>query len=224
MNVEYFKGGIMIKLENVSKRYGKNAILDDLNLSFNSGEFLSIMGPSGSGKSTLLNIIGAMDKPDSGKVIVNNEEINRFNEEELTLFRKKHIGFVFQFFNLFNNLTVYENIQIPLLISGLKEENKIDEILTSLHISDKKFSYASQLSGGEQQRVAIARALIKNPDIILADEPTGSLDSEAGANILSILKEINKTRKVTILLVTHDINVASSAERIIKIKDGRITD
>lgn len=224
MNVEYFKGGIMIKLENVSKRYGKNAILDDLNLSFNSGEFLSIMGPSGSGKSTLLNIIGAMDKPDSGKVIVNNEEINRFNEEELTLFRKKHIGFVFQFFNLFNNLTVYENIQIPLLISGLKEENKIDEILTSLHISDKKFSYASQLSGGEQQRVAIARALIKNPDIILADEPTGSLDSEAGANILSILKEINKTREVTILLVTHDINVASSAERIIKIKDGRITD
>ncbi len=214
----------MIKLENVSKKYGKNVVLDDLSLNFNNGEFLSIMGPSGSGKSTLLNIIGAMDKPDSGKVIVNNEEINRFNEEELTLFRKKHIGFVFQFFNLFNNLTVYENVQIPLLISGLKEQNRIDEILTSLHISDKKFSYASQLSGGEQQRVAIARALIKNPDIILADEPTGSLDSEAGKNILSILKDINKTRKVTILLVTHDINVASSAERIIKIKDGRITD
>ncbi len=214
----------MIKLENVSKKYGKNVVLDDLSLNFSSGEFLSIMGPSGSGKSTLLNIIGAMDKPDLGKVIVNNEEINRFNEEELTLFRKKHIGFVFQFFNLFNNLTVYENVQIPLLISGLKEQNRIDEILTSLHISDKKFSYASQLSGGEQQRVAIARALIKNPDIILADEPTGSLDSEAGKNILSILKDINKTRKVTILLVTHDINVASSAERIIKIKDGRITD
>lgn len=214
----------MIKLENVSKKYGKNVVLDDLSLNFNNGEFLSIMGPSGSGKSTLLNIIGAMDKPDLGKVIVNNEEINRFNEEELTLFRKKHIGFVFQFFNLFNNLTVYENVQIPLLISGLKEQNRIDEILTSLHISDKKFSYASQLSGGEQQRVAIARALIKNPDIILADEPTGSLDSEAGENILSILKDINKTRKVTILLVTHDINVASSADRIIKIKDGRITD
>ena len=182
------------------------------------------MGPSGSGKSTLLNIIGAMDKPDSGKVIINNEEINRFNEEELTLFRKKHVGFIFQFFNLFNNLTVFENVQIPLLISGLKEQDSIEEILTSLNICDKKFSYASQLSGGEQQRVAIARALVKNPDIILADEPTGSLDSEAGKNILSILKEINKTRKVTILLVTHDINVASSAEKIIKIKDGRLSD
>ena len=218
------KGDIMIKLENVSKKYGNNVVLDSLNLNVNSGEFLSIMGPSGSGKSTLLNIIGAMDKPDSGKVIVNNEEINRFSEEELTLFRKNHVGFIFQFFNLFNNLTVYENVQIPLLISGLKEQNSIEGILTTLRICDKKFSYASQLSGGEQQRVAIARALVKNPDIILADEPTGSLDSEAGENILSILKEINKTRKVTILLVTHDINVASSAEKIIKIKDGRITD
>ncbi len=214
----------MIKLENVSKKYGNNVVLDNLNINFNSGEFISIMGPSGSGKSTLLNIIGAMDKPDSGKVIINNEEINRFNEEELTLFRKKHVGFIFQFFNLFNNLTVFENVQIPLLISGLKEQDSIEEILTSLNICDKKFSYASQLSGGEQQRVAIARALVKNPDIILADEPTGSLDSEAGKNILSILKEINKTRKVTILLVTHDINVASSAEKIIKIKDGRLSD
>lgn len=214
----------MIRLENVSKKYGNNVVLDNLNLRVYSGEFLSIMGPSGSGKSTLLNIIGAMDKPDSGKVIVNNEEINSFSEEEQTLFRKKHVGFVFQFFNLFNNLTVYENIQIPLLIAGFKEQDRIEELLASLHINNKKFSYASQLSGGEQQRVAIARALIKNPDIILADEPTGSLDSEAGENILSILKEINRRKKVTILLVTHDINVASSAERIIRIKDGRIID
>ncbi|AEI14934.1 ABC transporter related protein [Flexistipes sinusarabici DSM 4947] len=127
----------MIKLENVSKKYGNNVVLDNLNINFNSGEFISIMGPSGSGKSTILNIIGAMDKPDSGKVIINNEEINRFNEEELTLFRKKHVGFIFQFFNLFNNLTVFENVQIPLLISGLKEQDSIEEILTSLNICDK---------------------------------------------------------------------------------------
>lgn len=214
----------MIKLDNVSKRYGENTVLKNINLHIKKGGFISVMGPSGSGKSTLLNIIGAMDKPDSGKVVINDNDLTYLKEEALTGFRKENIGFVFQFFNLFNNLTVYENIQIPLLISGGSKKQNIDDMLASLNIQHKKHVYAHQLSGGEQQRVAIARALIKEPQIILADEPTGSLDSEAGANILSILSEINKNLKVTVLLVTHDLNVASRADKTIDIKDGRIVD
>lgn len=213
----------MIELKGVNKSYGSQTVLRDVNLNIKKGSFISIMGPSGSGKSTLLNIIGGMEKPDSGVVIVNNNEISLFDEEKLTYFRRENIGFIFQFFNLFTHLTVYENILIPLLISNRKvEDEKIDEYLKMLGIFNKKESLSFQLSGGEQQRVAIARALIKNPAILLADEPTGSLDSETGENILSILKDINKRFETTILLVTHDANVAKIADINIKIKDGKI--
>lgn len=213
----------MIELKGVNKSYGSQTVLRDINLNIKKGSFISIMGPSGSGKSTLLNIIGGMEKPDSGVVIVNNSEISLFDEEKLTYFRRENIGFIFQFFNLFTHLTVYENILIPLLISNRKvEDEKIDEYLKMLGIFNKKESLSFQLSGGEQQRVAIARALIKKPEILLADEPTGSLDSETGENILSILKDINKRFKTTILLVTHDANVAKIADKNIKIKDGKI--
>jgi len=213
----------MIELKSVNKSYGSQTVLRGVNLSIKKGSFISIMGPSGSGKSTLLNIIGGMEKADSGVVIVNNNEISLFDEEELTYFRRENIGFIFQFFNLFTHLTVYENILIPLLISNRKvEDEKIDEYLKMLGIFNKKESLSFQLSGGEQQRVAIARALIKNPAILLADEPTGSLDSETGENILSILKDINKRFETTILLVTHDANVAKIADINIKIKDGKI--
>lgn len=213
----------MIELKSVNKSYGSQTVLRGVNLSIKKGSFISIMGPSGSGKSTLLNIIGGMEKADSGVVIVNNNEISLFDEEKLTYFRRENIGFIFQFFNLFTHLTVYENILIPLLISNRKvEDEKIDEYLKMLGIFNKKESLSFQLSGGEQQRVAIARALIKNPAILLADEPTGSLDSETGENILSILKDINKRFETTILLVTHDANVAKIADINIKIKDGKI--
>lgn len=213
----------MIELKSVNKSYGSQTVLRGVNLSIKKGSFISIMGPSGSGKSTLLNIIGGMEKADSGVVIVNNNEISLFDEEKLTYFRRENIGFIFQFFNLFTHLTVYENILIPLLISNRKvEDEKIDEYLKMLGIFNKKESLSFQLSGGEQQRVAIARALIKNPEILLADEPTGSLDSESGENILSILKDINKRFETTILLVTHDANVAKIADINIKIKDGKI--
>lgn len=213
----------MIRLEGIEKSYGDNPVLRGLDLSVPAGSFLSIMGSSGSGKSTLLNLIGGMDRPDRGSIIVHDDEITEYSEEELTLYRRKRIGYVFQFFNLLPNLTAFENIEMPLLLNGAGGyEGKIIEQLASLGLAGKKNAYPHELSGGEQQRIAICRALIHDPDIILADEPTGNLDSRTGRYIMALLKDITDQRGKTIVLATHDVTVARFGEGIMNIKDGTI--
>jgi putative ABC transport system ATP-binding protein len=213
----------MIGIEGVEKSYGENRILKDLNLFVPSGKFLSIMGRSGSGKSTLLNLVGGMDRPDRGRIIIGNEEISGYSEERLTLYRRKRVGYVFQFFNLLPNLTAQENIEMPLLLNGVSGyEGKIIDLMDSLGLGGKESSYPHQLSGGEQQRVAICRALIHDPDIILADEPTGNLDSNTGHAILALLREMCEKRGKTLLLVTHDLAVAQYGEEILKLRDGKL--
>jgi putative ABC transport system ATP-binding protein len=213
----------MIGLEGVEKSYGENRILKDLNLFVPSGKFLSIMGRSGSGKSTLLNLVGGMDRPDRGRIIIGNEEISGYSEEHLTLYRRKRVGYVFQFFNLLPNLTSQENIEMPLLLNGVSGyEGKIIDLMDSLGLGGKESSYPHQLSGGEQQRVAICRAIIHDPDIILADEPTGNLDSKTGHVILALLRELCEKRGKTLLLVTHDLAVAQYGEEILKLRDGKL--
>lgn len=213
----------MIRLEEIEKSYGDNRVLRGLDLSVQEGMFLSIMGSSGSGKSTLLNLIGGMDLPDRGRIIVSGEEITGYTEEQLTLYRRKRVGFVFQFFNLLPNLTAYENIEMPLLLNGAEGyEGRIIAQLNSFGLGGKESAYPHELSGGEQQRVAICRALIHDPDIILADEPTGNLDSRTGHGIMALLKDISGQRGKTIILATHDITIAGYGEKILKIRDGAI--
>ena len=200
-------------------------VLRDVSLRVMPGEFVSIMGPSGSGKSTLLYILGGLDTPTGGRVLLNGTDISSFGDEKMSVLRRRNIGFVFQFYNLIPNLNVEENIMLPLLLDGQKMErctDRLNQILEMVGLSDRRRHTPRELSGGQQQRVAIARALIGNPGILFADEPTGNLDTKAGTDIMSLLREINRSTGQTIIMVTHSPEAAKSSSRIITVRDGRI--
>jgi putative ABC transport system ATP-binding protein len=223
--------GIAVETIGLEKVYGEGSTavraLKDVSLEFPNGEFAAIMGPSGSGKSTLLHILGALDKPTSGRVIVGGTELSGLSDKKLTLLRRERMGFVFQFFNLIPTLSAEENVLLPVLIAGKKSgkyEKRLDELLDLVGLTGRRTHRPDELSGGEQQRVAIARALIKFPDIILADEPTGNLDSRTGAEVLQLLKESAARFEQTILMVTHDPRAAATADRAVFLSDGRVVD
>lgn len=215
----------IVELRGINKTYmmGKVEIkaLAGLNLSIEKGDFVAISGPSGAGKSTLLHIIGCLDSPTSGTVSLNGKDLGSMKDKELTLFRKGNIGFVFQFFNLVPTLTARENVLVPKMFDKNKETEKAEKLLVSLGISHRMEHRPTELSGGERQRVAIARALVNDPPIILADEPTGNLDSDTGLEILKLFRALNKQGK-TIILVTHERDIARYANRVISMKDGKI--
>lgn len=216
----------MIELKNINKVYGKGETevkaLNNINLKIDKGELVAIIGPSGSGKSTLLNIIGCIDRCTNGKYYLNNKSINDFTEKNMSLLRNQYFGFILQYFGLINDYTVYENVNLPLKYSKLKnKKNVVNTLLKEMDIYDKLNKYPPELSGGQCQRVAIARALVTNPDIILADEPTGALDKLNGDKILKILIDLNKKGK-TVIIITHDENIYSKCNRVIRIQDGCI--
>lgn len=199
--------------------------LRNVNLKVYRGEMLAVVGPSGSGKTTLLNLIGTLDKPTSGKIYIDGEDITTKSEKELTLLRRKKIGFVFQFYNLIPVLTAYENVELPLLISGVpkkEREERVKRLLEMVGLGDRMNHRPDELSGGEQQRVAIARALVNNPSIILADEPTGDLDTETGLMVVQLMKKLAKEENSTVIMVTHDPQISEIADRIIYLRDGQI--
>ncbi len=217
----------ILRIENLTKIYGEgenNVIaLDNINLTVERGDFIAIIGASGSGKSTLLHMIGGVDSPTDGKIYLENTDISKYNSKERALFRRRKVGLIYQFFNLIPDITVRNNIILPLVLDKRKvDEEFLKEIVEKLSISDKLNSFPSELSGGQQQRVAIARSLIYKPTIMLADEPTGNLDKDNSKEIIEILKYSNKVYNQTIILITHDENVALQAKRIIKIEDGKI--
>lgn len=213
--------------KNLKKYYGEKdtltKALDGVDLQVEKGEFLAVVGASGSGKSTLLHMLGGLDIPTSGDVIVEGKKFADLSSEELTIFRRRQIGFVFQNYNLVPILNSYENIVLPIeLDGGIPDQEYIDQILKIMHLEDKRYSLPSQLSGGQQQRVAIARALASRPAIILADEPTGNLDSKTSQEVLGLMRESNNTLEQTMIMITHNIEIAQLADRIIHIEDGRI--
>lgn len=216
----------LLKVENLSKYYKMGEMevkaLEKASFEIKEGELVVILGPSGSGKSTLLNIIGGMDTPTDGTVIVDNDEITRYNEKQLTAFRRNQVGFVFQFYNIMANLTAFENVELATEIC--KEPLDIDDTLAQVGLTERKDHFPSQLSGGEQQRVAIARAVAKNPLLLLCDEPTGALDYKTGVSILVLLKKVNRELGKTVVVITHNASIAGMADKVIKMRSGTITD
>ena len=218
----------ILEVKNLSKIYGKDetkvVALDNVSFSVKQGEFVAIIGPSGSGKSTLLHILGGVDLPTKGSVIINGTDISTLDETNLAIFRRRQIGLIYQFYNLIPILTVEENLTLPLLLDGRKPNQKIiDSLVKTLGLENRLKHLPSQLSGGQQQRVSIGRALMNNPALMLADEPTGNLDSENTKEIISLLKKFNKENNQTLIVITHDERIALAADRVIAIEDGRIT-
>jgi len=217
---------IVLKVENLSKNYQMGEVtvkaLKDASFEIKKGEFVVILGPSGSGKSTLLNIMGGMDTPTGGSVLFNNEMITNYTDKELTMYRRYKIGFVFQFYNLMATLTAKENVE---LVAEITDSTiNIDEVMWAVGLGDRADHFPTQMSGGEQQRVAIARAVAKAPQILLCDEPTGSLDFETGIQILRVLKDVNRKYNNTVIVITHNASIAQMADKVIKMRSGTITE
>lgn len=219
----------LIEIKNICKSFGnsdnKTEVLKNVSLSVNKGEFIALMGASGSGKSTLLYLLGGLDSPDSGEILINGKNISKMKDKEISVLRRRKIGFVFQFFNLVQNLSVEDNILLPLTMDGKspkKYSEKLSKILEITGLSSKRKSFPPQLSGGQQQRTAIARTVLSEPEIILADEPTGNLDSNTGREIMELFSRINKEKGITVLMVTHSDECAAYADRIITLSDGKI--
>lgn len=219
----------ILKVENLTKIYGKDSTkvvaLDDVSFSVEKGEFVAIVGASGSGKSTLLHLIGGVDRPTKGKVFIDGKDIFNFNDDKLAIFRRRQVGLIYQFYNLIPILNVEENITLPLSLDNREvDKEKISDLLKLLGLQNRKNHLPNELSGGQQQRTSIGRALITNPTLILADEPTGNLDSKSSDEIVSLLKKSNKELNQTIIMITHNMEIAKIADRIIKIEDGKIVE
>lgn len=219
----------LLKVKNISKVYGKGETavraLKNVSFSVPKGEFVAIIGESGSGKSTLLNMIGALDTPTSGRVLVNGKDTFAMKERNLTVFRRRNIGFIFQAFNLIPELSVEQNIIFPLLLDHRRPSQKyLNELLTVLNLTERRRHLPSQLSGGQQQRVAIGRALMTRPSLILADEPTGNLDSQNSSEVIALLKKTSKKYEQTVIMITHNPGIAQAADRVLQVSDGVLTD
>ena len=217
----------LVRIDQLTKIYGsgENEVraLDNVSFSIEKGEFLAVIGPSGSGKSTLLHALGGVDRPTSGHIYLNGQDVYAQNDEQLAIFRRREVGLIYQFYNLIPVLTVEENMTLPVLLDGRKvNQDRLEELLHVLDLSARRFHLPNQLSGGQQQRVSIGRALMNAPAIVLADEPTGNLDSKNSQEIIELLKYSNKTYGQTLVVITHDENIALQADRIIAIEDGRI--
>ena len=218
----------ILRVENLTKVYGKGEnevrALDGVSFSVEKGEFVAVIGPSGSGKSTLLHILGGVDRPTSGRVLMDGKDVYAQNEEQLAIFRRRQVGLIYQFYNLIPVLNVTENITLPVLMDGQKvNQNRLTELMTTLNLTGRENHLPNQLSGGQQQRVSIGRALMNAPAVVLADEPTGNLDSKSSREIVELLKVSNEKYGQTLIVITHDESIALQADRILSIEDGKIT-